>query len=76
MSALLDGRLVAHTDENGKKSWFCVECEYTQKSKKDVVKHIERRHLTLTIKCNICDYSVKSRNDLRTHMRTFHSELS
>ena len=45
MSALLDGRLVAHTDENGKKSWFCVECEYTQKSKKDVVKHIERRHL-------------------------------
>jgi len=69
---LLHDKIEARADENGKRYWVCMLCNYSQKSKKDTVKHIERRHLEISLTCSICSCAVKSRQDLKRHMRQFH----
>ena len=56
--------------ESGRRIWVCVECNYHQKLKSDVVKHIERRHLNLKLSCSMCPHTTNSRSDLRSHMRS------
>ena len=70
------GRKITQSlDEEGKKIWICLECNYRQKLRKDVVKHIERKHMNLSISCNYCDASMTSRISLRNHIRINHSFL-
>jgi hypothetical protein len=42
------------------------------KKRKDVVKHIERRHLMLKIPCTVCSVTFASRDQHRIHMRANH----
>jgi len=72
LDSLLHDKIEARTDENGRRIWVCTVCNYSQKLKKDTVKHIERRHIDVSIQCNVFNTPVKSRQDLKTHMRTFH----
>jgi hypothetical protein len=52
-------------------SWFRKPPDRTRK-RKDVVKHIERRHLRLQIPCEVCDVTFASRDQHRIHMRAKH----
>ena len=70
---LIERKLRPNVDQDGKKIWICLECNYQQKLRKDVAKHIERRHLNLSLSCNYCDVSMTSRISLRDHLRLCHS---
>ena len=67
---LVSGKILLTNDEAGRKQWVCVECNYHQKLKNDVVKHVERRHLNLKLACSMCQHVTNSRSDLKTHMRS------
>ena len=60
-------------DQEGRKIWICLDCNYQQKLRKDVMKHIERKHLNLAISCTYCDVRMSSRISLRDHIRLTHS---
>ena len=70
---LIERKLRPNVDQDGKKIWICLECNYQQKLRKDVAKHIERRHLNLSLSCNYCDVSMTSRISLKDHLRLCHS---
>jgi len=57
----------------GKKFWICSVCNYSQKLRKDVMKHVERRHMNLAIPCQYCPASLPSRTELRTHIKAKHA---
>lgn len=59
-------------DANGKKFYICTVCNYSQKLRKDVGKHIERKHMTLSIPCPYCSSTLPSRTELRTHIKANH----
>ena len=59
--------------DSGQRLWNCHDCEYKQKLRKDVQKHIERRHLDISLPCQFCPSILSSRIELRTHVRTKHS---
>lgn len=58
--------------ELGQKIWNCADCGYKQKLRKDVQKHIERRHLEIHLPCPVCQSTLSSRIELRTHIRQKH----
>lgn len=67
--------MVMERDASGYKFWRCLDCGYTQKLRKDVLKHIERRHLSLSINCTLCPATLSSRCELRTHMKSRHGDM-
>ncbi len=60
--------------QTGTKIWNCTDCGYKQKLRKDVLKHIERRHLNISLPCDICPAFLSSRVELRTHIRMKHTQ--
>jgi len=60
----------------GKKFWICAVCNYSQKLRKDVMKHVERRHMNLAIPCQYCPASLPSRTELRTHLKSKHTNIN
>ena len=73
IESLLKENIVAQSDVNGKRVWLCIQCNYSQKGRKDVEKHYERIHLkSVRLSCPICSNVVNSQVDLQTHIRNFH----
>jgi len=68
---LVNSKLYA-SYESGLRTWNCSDCNYKQKLRKDVQKHIERRHLDISLPCNFCHSTLSSRIELRTHIRNKH----
>jgi len=57
---------------DGRKNWLCNDCSYTSKIKTDVKKHIERKHLSLTVPCGFCHKQFNNRYDFKRHVNKFH----
>ena len=76
LDVLVDSKMVMERDNNGYKYWRCLDCGYQQKLRKDVLKHVERRHLHLSLSCNLCPAILASRCELRTHVKSKHGDPS
>jgi len=64
-------------DAAGKTFYGCNVCNYSQKLRKDVAKHVERRHMNLSIPCPyLCGNTFCSRTELRTHIKSKHEALN
>jgi len=72
LEELVSEKLWQDRDASGKKIWVCAVCNYSQKLRKDVMKHVERRHMNLAIPCQYCPASLPSRTELRTHVKAKH----
>merc|ERR1711973_914486 len=46
--------LVESWDFEGKKQWTCSQCQYCRKDRSQVSRHIEQKHLNLSIACELC----------------------
>ena len=64
--------MVAVQDDHGHKFWSCTDCDYMKRSKGDVFKHVERKHVELEVHCNYCHLVYKSRPELLTHVKAKH----
>ena len=54
-------------------AYWCNACGYHSKSKTDVTRHIESKHLDSDpIVCKFCQKSVKNKERLYRHIRKFH----
>ena len=53
-------------------SWSCNICGKSSKSKTDITRHIEAKHIENHpgYTCGYCDYSTKSRDAMRHHGKT------
>jgi len=60
-------------DEDNKRVWSCNECYYRKKSRTDVKRHIECKHLNLAFNCQYCFKIMSSSNALRNHIKNFHA---
>ena len=59
----------------GGNNWMCNLCQYNCKSRKDIKKHIEAKHVNLPkLMCTICNKSYKTREVLRKHELQFHKD--
>ena len=67
-------KMIQSTDENGLKMWTCSCCGYVSKKTTNMYKHIERKHLFLSLKCDFCQKEFSNRNDFNVHTRTFHNQ--
>lgn len=68
----MNDKIWMNKDSAGKNFYVCSVCNYSQKLRKDVAKHVERRHMNLSIPCPYCATSLSSRTELRTHVKTKH----
>ena len=50
----------------------CSECGYTKALKKDVIRHIEAKHLSLRIHCLFCLTVLTTRLNLQRHLKNKH----
>ena len=66
-------KMIQSTDESGLKIWSCSCCGYVSKKTTNMYKHIERKHLFLTLKCDFCQKEFSSRNDFNVHVKTCHN---
>ena len=74
---IVNAKIWMDKDEAGKTFYVCTECNYSQKLRKDVAKHVERRHLNLSIPCPyLCGNTFSSRTELRTHIKSKHETLN
>jgi len=59
-------------NEIGTKGFGCTDCDYKSSKTTNMYKHIERKHLLLTLFCELCNSPFKSRNDLSVHKKSVH----
>ena len=57
---------------SGQRFWKCADCDYSKRLKGDVFKHVERKHINITVACNMCELSYNSRQELKTHIKSKH----
>jgi len=70
---LVNAKIWMEKDAAGKTFYGCTVCNYSQKLRKDVAKHVERRHMNLSIPCPyLCGNTFCSRTELRTHIKAKH----
>ena len=70
---LVNAKIWMEKDAEGKTFYGCSVCNYSQKLRKDVAKHVERRHMNLCIPCPyLCGNTFGSRTELRTHIKAKH----
>ena len=72
IDALVLSKMVAVQDNQGLKYWSCNDCDYMKRSKGDVFKHVERKHVDLEVHCVYCHLVYKSRPELLTHVKAKH----
>ena len=72
VDAVILSKMVKIQDTMGQRLWKCAECDYAKKLKGDVFKHVERKHVELTVTCDICSLSYCSRQELKTHIKIKH----
>ena len=58
---------------NGQKLWQCNVCLYTKRFKSHVVKHIERKHVKISMTCHICHLVCGTREQLKSHLKFQHN---
>ena len=71
---LIQSKMSVIQDYHGHKFWQCSECDYRKKSKADVFKHVERRHVEIQVSCHLCSQVYGSRFELKTHMKFKHHQ--
>ena len=52
--------------------YHCSICGYNNKSKRDMVRHIETHIEGLSYSCSVCQKTFRSRNSLHTHKSVYH----
>ena len=72
LEEMVNDKIWKDTDGTGKTFYVCSVCSYHQKLRKDVAKHIERKHMNLSLPCPYCAATLASRIELRTHVKTKH----
>jgi hypothetical protein len=72
LDEVVDSKLFTSCDDVGHRIWNCTDCPYRQKLRKDVVKHIERRHLSIRLPCHLCEAVANSRVQLKIHLKARH----
>lgn len=58
--------------------WFCKQCNYSTKNKRNVMEHIESKHIEFgeDYVCNLCGKTAKTRKALRRHNERNHPKYS
>jgi len=69
---LVASKLQEKRDEFGKKSWSCIDCGFTRSGKWDVSRHIEQKHMGLSIQCTFCPATYTRRDKLKAHLKHKH----
>lgn len=53
--------------------WQCTECGHSSRSKSDMAKHVEAKHIvTAGYDCTFCGQHYPSRNALKSHVSRKH----
>ena len=50
----------------------CIACGHSSKFRKDIIRHIESKHLDLAIECKFCPAILKTRLNFRRHLNNRH----
>ena len=72
LNSLVAEKLQESRDVDGKKIWTCVDCGFERHGRWDVSRHVEQKHLGLTMPCNYCNATFTRRDKLRSHLKHKH----
>jgi len=65
-------KLRERRDSGGRKNWFCTDCGFSRTGKWDVSRHIEQKHMGLSIQCTFCPATYTRRDKLKSHLKHKH----
>jgi len=71
---MVSQKMAEHKDECGYKAWQCLDCQFSRKSKWDVQRHVEQKHMGLSISCPHCTATYTRRDKLKCHIKYKHSQ--
>ena len=72
MNVLISDKLEERLTEAGRKGWRCRTCGFERSGRWDVARHIEQKHLELSMSCNFCDAVFSRRDKLKSNMKNKH----
>ena len=60
---------------DGSGSFQCCECNYASTNSRNVINHIESKHVTTTgVQCDVCQKICPTREALRKHISRLHRQ--
>ena len=72
----LDATVMSFINDDGpSRIKSCTICGYTTGHMKDLKRHIESKHMRLTICCKFCESVNKTRRTLEYHLKKYHADM-
>ena len=59
-------------NELGELIWDCLDCDYRNKKKTNIFRHVEAKHVLCQYVCHICSATMSCRNSLKQHVIRVH----
>lgn len=77
LSELIESMITMEEMDNGSSApplWRCLACDKTARSKRDLSRHVESRHVDTGrgFQCGVCQFTAKTRAIVARHLRTKH----
>ena len=59
--------------DTGEKLWYCSICGFQTKKSTNIQDHIEAKHVTARIPCNLCSANFTTSSYLKKHVKKVHN---
>ena len=68
----INSMMISRHDDQGLKFWFCGVCDYSNKKKDLVFRHVDLVHYNFSYCCEACGKIIPTQNALFFHKREYH----
>ena len=68
----INSMMISRHDDQGLKCWFCGVCDYSNKKKDLVFRHVDLVHYNFSYCCEACGKITPTQNALFFHKREYH----
>jgi len=74
-SMMIKSMMFQSLSENGDKLWCCSYCDFQTKKSTNIQDHIEAKHVSSRIQCNLCSADFTTSSYLKKHIKKVHTNL-
>jgi Zn-finger protein len=62
-------KMTESQDSGGYKVWQCTDCNYRNKKTSHLYRHIERKHFSVALSCDLCSLTFNCKETFATHRK-------
>lgn len=75
LGSLINSMMFQSMTNNGEKLWCCSYCDFKTKKSTNIKDHIEAKHVSSRIQCNLCSADFTTSSYLKKHIKKAHTNL-